>query len=45
MHAVAEHLDVIDFHVAQVAGRVDKLQGFVVDALVAIGAVGLDAAP
>lgn len=45
VHAVAKHLDVIDFHVAQVPGRVDKLQRFVVDALVAIGAVGLDAAP
>lgn len=43
MHAVAKHLNVIDFHIAQVPGRVNKLQRFIVNALVAIGATGLDA--
>lgn len=45
MHAVAKHLDVIDFHITQVPGRVNKLQRFVVNALIAIGATGLDATP
>lgn len=44
MHAVAKHLNVIDFHIAQVPRRVNKFQRFVVNALIAIGAVGLDAA-
>lgn len=45
MHAVAKHLDVVDFHVAQVPGGVNKLQRLIVNAFVAVGAVCLDAAP
>lgn len=45
MHAVTKHLNVIDFHITQVPGRVNKFQRFVVNALIAIGAIRLDATP
>ena len=45
VHAVAEHLDAIDLHVAQVSGRVHHLQWLVIRAVIDPGTGCLHAAP